>query len=306
MATIKDYASLSASIGDWTHRQDLITGSPPFSDSFIQAAQERISNDVFDQNFGQGLQWMEASYAASVITGGTLPLPADWLAPEIFYVSDGQSNQYTLIWKSPSWIYTNYEIRQADDIPAFIARNVMPSASFTASLTSSGVLAVTALASGLLQVGMILSDTTSALPAATPGNAVIITGQSSGVSGSTGNYSAASVNPLQPTYTIASEAMSGGGNVFIFGPYPDQGYQVSGTYYQSAPLLAQGEATTNWMVINAPMLLLAACMVEAAKFLKDATMMQTWEAVYTPRLQAIIDRDKAERWGAATMQVEVA
>lgn len=302
MATIVDYASLKQAITDWAHRADMVSGN--YADYFIQNALEQIQDDIFEANFGNGIRYMEAAYAPSAITGGTLPVPTDWIAPKVFKVSDGSSDQFTLIFKSAAWITDNYPIRQPMGLPAYIARDVMPSASFTASLNTSGVLAVSAISSGLLFPGMVLDDGAGGLPNPNPGTAVMITGQTSGTSGSTGNYTAASCSPLAPTYTIGSESMTGGGNVFIFGPYPDSSYQVSGTYYQQIPALSAGN-TTNWVVLNAPMMLHAACMKEAGKFLKNTTMMQLWDAEYQPRLKKLVDRDKAERWAAATMQVEL-
>lgn len=304
--TINSYSTLTSAIGDWTHRSDLTSGSPPYSDYLIQAAQEQFEKDIFDLNFGNGIRFQEAAYAPSFITGGTLPVPSDWLAPKLLTVSDGGGNVGPLIFKAAAWIYDNYPNRQASNVPAYIARDVQPAASFTASLTDAGVLAVTALASGILFPGMVLADTTSDLPAATPGSAVIITGQSSGTTGSTGNYTAASISPLAPTYTVDSEAMTAGGDVFVFGPVADSAYQVGGTYYQSAPLLSASGASTNWMVKYAPMTLLAYCLCAAATFLKDAAMLATWTPVAQAGAKGLVDKDKAERWGNSTLQVETA
>lgn len=94
------------------------------------------------------------------------------------------------------------------------------------------------------------------------------------------------------------------GSNFIFGPYPDSAYTVQGSYYQLAPLLS-GSQATNWMVLQAPHMLHAAVMKQAAKFIKDPEMLQTWEAIYQDRIEKLVDRDKSERWASATMQVEI-
>lgn len=113
-------------------------------------------------------------------------------------------------------------------------------------------------------------------------------------------YSAYTVRAPQglPAY-VARE-----GSNFIFGPYPDSAYSIQGTYYQKAALLSSG-ATTNWIVLNAPHLLLAACLRKANLFIKDADFLATWDAEYSSELQKLVDRDKAERWSAATMQIEL-
>lgn len=300
---IVDYASLTTAIGSWTHNNQLISGTV-YSDYFIQKALEQIPQDIPDLNFGNYIRLMESAFPVSSITGGVLPVPTDWLGPKELSISDFGGNTFDLIFKSPGWIKTQYPQRVPNGMPSYIARDVMAPASFTASLNPAGVLAVTALASGILQTGMILTDS-GALPPNVPGSAVIVTGQTSGTSGSTGNYTAASCNPLNPTYTIASESMSGGGNLFIFGPYPDGNYQVAGTYYQSIPPLNSSN-TTNWVVLKAPMMLLEACMVAAAKFLEDDQMLTRWNGLYDKSLKALVDQDKAERWSQATLQVETA
>ena len=94
-------------------------------------------------------------------------------------------------------------------------------------------------------------------------------------------------------------------SAFIFGPYPDSAYTVQGTYYQHASRLSSTN-TTNWMVQYSPDLILAACMVEAARFLKDSDMLQLWGQDYGTRLVDLITADKAERWAASTLQVETA
>lgn len=304
MATIVDYASLTQSIADFTHRADLTTGANPLSDYFIQQAQEQFSKDVLDQNYGNGIKYQETAYAPSLIVGGVIPYPSDFLSPKVFVLSDGVTGTNPLIFKAAAWIYDNYPIRQATNPPSYIARDVVAPASFTASLANTGLLTVSAISSGIIQPGMVIADTTSSLPAATPGNAVIVTAQTSGTTGSTGQYQAQSCSTLAPTYVVTSESMTGGGNVFIFGPYPDGPYQISGTYYASAPLLSYGGNTTNWMVQYAPTTLLAYCMCAAATFLKDAAMLSTWTPLAQAGCKGLVDRDKAERWASSTLQVE--
>lgn len=94
------------------------------------------------------------------------------------------------------------------------------------------------------------------------------------------------------------------GTNFVFGPYPDQSYSVQGTYYGIAPLLSKSN-TTNWIVDAAPMMFHAYCMVEAGKFLKDAQMAQSWQAVANDKLTALINQDKAERFSGATLAIEL-
>lgn len=94
------------------------------------------------------------------------------------------------------------------------------------------------------------------------------------------------------------------GGSFIYGPYPDSAYTVSGTFYQAASLL-NGTQTTNWMTTNTPNLLFAAAMKKAMLFLRDTEGYQLWESVYQSEIQQLIDQDKGERWGSATLQIEL-
>jgi hypothetical protein len=98
--------------------------------------------------------------------------------------------------------------------------------------------------------------------------------------------------------------MARDGANFIFGPFPDSGYALQGTYYALAPLLTSG-APTNWMVTLYPLMLHAACMVKAMTFLVNTEEITKWNAIYQDLLTGIINRDKAERWAMATLQVEL-
>lgn len=90
---------------------------------------------------------------------------------------------------------------------------------------------------------------------------------------------------------------------FVFGPFPDAGYAVSGTYYQQALGLTTSNPTT-WMVTNAPDLLLAACMLTLQPFLLDDSKTSVWNALYTAALAAVLGQDSGEKWSPATMQIE--
>lgn len=224
MPVISDYGSLSQAIADYTHRSDLYSPAAGnnTSDYFLQSAQEMINKDIFDKNFGNGIELMEAYYGPQVITNGITPVPTDYLAPKYFNIADNGGNVFTLILKDPQWIYDTYPVRQPTRCPAYIARDVQPN----------------------------------------------------------------------------------GSNGFIFGPYPDSAYTVGGTYYQKAALL-NATQTTNWMVISAPTVFFAAAMIEAMLYTRDSEGTQIWQGIYQARLQQLIDQDKAERWGSATMQIEL-
>lgn len=218
MPTIVDYASLIQAVTDFTHRSDLTA----YVDYFIQGAQEKINKDIPDENDGNFIRAMETYFTPTVITNGVVSVPSDWLGPKALQIQDGSSGVFTLIIKDPQWIYDNYPLRQAEGLPAYIARDT-----------------------------------------------------------------------------------SATGDVFIFGPFPDSSYTLQGTYYAQAPLLSNIQ-TTNWMVLKAPVMLHAACMLKAMPFIKDMEALAMWQGIYQSELEGLIQRDKAERWGAATMQIEAA
>jgi hypothetical protein len=294
MATIVDYASLTQAIADFSHRADLTAGGTPFSDYFIQRAQNELAADIMKENFGNGIRYMEVAMQPNSCEGGTLPVPSDWYAPKSFQVADQGGNVFPLIFKAATWIYAEYPQRQAVGLPSYIARDVQASAAFTASIAPGAiaVMTVSAVASGTLVTGMIVV-----------GTGVIygqtITGQLTGTTGGVGTYT------VSDSQTVVSEAMTGGGSVFIFGPYPDSAYTVTGVYYSKGTALSSS-ATTNWMVINCPDTLFSYCMIEAGKFLKDDTMMGNWQQIATDSVQSLVIQDKAERWASSTMQIETA
>lgn len=95
------------------------------------------------------------------------------------------------------------------------------------------------------------------------------------------------------------------GQNFIFGPYPDSNYSISGVYWKrSAPLSATN--TTTWMTSSIPSTLLAACNAAAAMFLKDAQNMQTWGQLYAQKLQAFLISDRAEEMSGSALSMVAA
>ena len=163
--------------------------------------------------------------------------------------------------------------------------------------TSSGTQQWTATAS---QISFALNNPSAAVILATLDGAVLSAGTDYNVSGGfiTLTTPALASQTLLVYYAV--------GSVFIFGPSPDGAYSVAGTYYARAPVLSASAAVTStWMTNSAPNLLLSGCLREAYKFLRNAETMQMWDGIYQQRLKALVDRDKAERWSAGTMSVEL-
>lgn len=299
MSTIVDYNSLTQAITDFTHRSDLAAGV--YTDYFIQGAIEKIQNDIFAENFGNGIQFQENSYPPTVITNGVAPVPNDWLAPKLMTVSDGSGDVFTLIWKAAAWIYDQYPVRQAEGLPAYIARDVSAGSVFP---TYSNYLSFTCTA-GQTAFTLTGGPSTPVLFVSLAGQ-VMVPGTDYTIAAGVLTLGSGAVagQTLLIQYAPFENLTASNASSFIFAPYPDSAYTIQGTYYQNCPMLSSTQAT-NWMVLNCPTLLHAACMIKAGEFLLNDQMVARWDTLYQPRLIALVNRDKAERWGASTMQIEL-
>lgn len=83
------------------------------------------------------------------------------------------------------------------------------------------------------------------------------------------------------------------GQNFIFGPYPDAEYAITGIYWQRSEQLTVVNNVT-WMINSIPTILLAACNAAVARFLKDSDAMQLWDQEYTSEMQDFLLADRAE------------
>lgn len=80
---------------------------------------------------------------------------------------------------------------------------------------------------------------------------------------------------------------------FVFGPYPDSNYAISGIYWQRSLQLTSVNSVT-WMTSVIPTILLAACNAAVARFLKDGAAQQLWDAEYTSEMADYLLADRAE------------
>jgi hypothetical protein len=286
VATVVDYASLKQAVLDFTHNAALST----YNDYFIQIAENRIYRDVFQKNDGMGLRWMEAALIQYATAGGTITVPSDYLGIKYATIADGSSNTFDLIKKEPQWIYSNYPQRTAQGVPAYFGRDVAVAGSVTGSIAGT-TLTVTAVASGIVAVGQPVTG------AGVSAN-TIITALGTGTGG-TGTYT------INNTQTVSSEALTLGGSVFVFGPYPDSAYTMAGVYYQRATALS-GSNTTTWMTSNIPEVFLAAVLAAAFAFAKDDAKSQLWDAFYDKALQSVLDYEKGEKLAGGTLVIDLA
>lgn len=285
MASVTNYTTLSQALQDFPHRAS-IAG---FVDYFIGAAHERIANDIFVKNDGQGVRAQENTINLTIepVTGyATVPSDFEqWRDVHLIYSA---GNFDDLIPKEAAWIYQNYPLRAASGPPEYVGIDTVASASFTGSISTT-TLTVSAITSGTIFAGPLTGTGIA--------SNTIITAQLTGTTGGVGTYS---VNNSQ---TVASEAMSSGGDVFVFGPFPDQAYSLIGTYYATA-LVLSGTQATNWLVTTIPYTLLSACMLELSIFLKDTEQIEVWEKLYGDKLDSFVLADKAKRYAGGALVAE--
>lgn len=80
---------------------------------------------------------------------------------------------------------------------------------------------------------------------------------------------------------------------FIFGPYPDSTYTVKGIYYKRLDALSDTN-TTNWLITDAPDLILFGALVEANVDLHNDERATMWEQRYQDAKAAIQLEDDQE------------
>lgn len=96
------------------------------------------------------------------------------------------------------------------------------------------------------------------------------------------------------------------GGVFIFAPFPDSTYVVTGLYY-SRPAYLSGTNTTNWILgtgnINYGNLLLSACLAEAGPFIRDDDWTNLWNNRFTQQAMQIQMGEKQERLSGSPLSM---
>jgi hypothetical protein len=81
--------------------------------------------------------------------------------------------------------------------------------------------------------------------------------------------------PLRSSSGLPVEFAREGSN-YIFGPYPDSNYSIAGVVY-TKPTDLSVDADTNWWILNNPLTLLYACLVEAEPFIKNDARLELWQ-----------------------------
>ena len=77
---------------------------------------------------------------------------------------------------------------------------------------------------------------------------------------------------------------------WLIAPTPDANYPFEVMYHEM-PRLLDDTFQSNWLTEYAPNLLLYACLLEAAPFLRNDERIQVWQSMYTAALAAITEED---------------
>lgn len=91
------------------------------------------------------------------------------------------------------------------------------------------------------------------------------------------------------------------GSNFIFGPYPDSGYTVKGTYYSRLANLSAGN-TTNWLTDKYPYLILSAALVNGFQFIMDEQRAMFWEQKFQDHKKQIELLEKREAGSGSVLR----
>jgi hypothetical protein len=95
------------------------------------------------------------------------------------------------------------------------------------------------------------------------------------------------------------------GQNFVFGPYPDSAYTITGIYWQKSAHLSSTNTTT-WMTSTIPSILLSAVNRAAARFIKDEEAYGIWDGLYNQQLQSYVLADKAEELSGSSIAMVAA
>jgi hypothetical protein len=139
LSGIYDYFSLVQAILDFSHRTDIVN----YMDYYVSQGETRIYRDLFAQNIGNGVKWLEQPFSATIVNG-TAQVPNGYFALKSMQLNVGNRVQ-TLLYKDPQWIYENFAARQPVGQPQYVARDgtnfvfgPAPDSAFTLSGTYYG------------------------------------------------------------------------------------------------------------------------------------------------------------------------
>jgi len=106
---------------------------------------------------------------------------------------------------------------------------------------------------------------------------------------------AGSLTGKPETYTIIA-------NNILFGPTPDDAYDISMLYYKTFDALTDA-APTNWVITNAPDVYLYGTLLEAEPFLMNDQRVQLWATALTQSITTLQEQDNKDRHSGSALRV---
>lgn len=112
------------------------------------------------------------------------------------------------------------------------------------------------------------------------------------------------INAVYPTQaaTGVPAFVARSGSNFVFGPYADDTYTVSGLYWKRLAGLTSSNTST-WMITDMPTTLFANCMRQVGKFLQDPQRVQYWTAEYQQKMESFIEAKKSEDYAGSALSM---
>lgn len=98
------------------------------------------------------------------------------------------------------------------------------------------------------------------------------------------------------------------GTNFVFGPSPSGSYTLNGSYYAKQTLIRNfaADAAAQYLIVNAPDLVLYGALLEAEAFIKNDARIQVWSAAHQQAIADYRDLMKAQAFSGGAMQTLVA
>lgn len=92
------------------------------------------------------------------------------------------------------------------------------------------------------------------------------------------------------------------GNILMVAPVPAEGAEVKLSYYQKIPALS-ASVGANWLLTKAPDVYLYGACLQAAPYLRDPEMLQTWSAGLEKSLEELRDDDTRAKHSGSPLQM---
>ena len=91
-------------------------------------------------------------------------------------------------------------------------------------------------------------------------------------------------------------------NEIRLGPVPTDRYQMEMLFYKKFPKLSDS-APTNWLMENAPDMLLYGSLLELEPFIQNDARLQVWSQAYDTAYESLQDQDNKDRHSGSALMI---